>query len=507
MKDKSCFLSRRELLAIASTGIISNAIPPCKSNPKEGGKPERISNDKLTLMSATALARAIRNKQLSSEEVVNAHLIRIQRVNPKINAIVQILAEQALAEARAADRALAKGEKVGALHGVPMTIKDSLDTAGVITTAGTKGREKFVPTEDATVVKRLRQAGAILLGKTNTPELTLAGETDNLVYGRTNNPYDLSRSPGGSSGGAVAIIACGGSPFDIGSDTVGSIRFPCSFCGVTGIKPTSGRVPRTGHIISYEMGYMESYTQLGPIARKVEDLSLLLPIISGPDWRDPYTVPASLGRSAAVELKKLRVSFHDENGVTATAGVVRDVVRKAAKVIESNGTVVEESRPPGIEEFFADKGASDGGALFRSILQGAGTTEASPLLKGAVDPTQQSSSAAELEAYLVRIARFRSRMLAFMERYDAIVCPTFGQPVPPHGYYSKIRFPSDYSYTMTYNVTGWPAVVVRGGTSPDGLPIGVQIVARPFREEVALRVAAEIEAVLGGFKPPNAIAD
>jgi amidase len=503
MSNQNNVLSRRDLL-ILSTGVLGIASAACKRDPIRSMKAQKaIPNGELTFMSATALARAIRNKQVSSEEVVNAHLSRIEIVNPKINAVVQIVAEQARAGARAADRALAKGENVGALHGVPMTIKDSLDTAGVITTAGTKGHEKFIPKEDATVVKRLREAGAILLGKTNTPELTLAGETDNLVYGRTNNPYDLSRSPGGSSGGAVAIIASGGSPFDIGSDTVGSIRFPCSFCGVAGIKPTSGRVPRTGHIISYEMGYMESYTQLGPIARNIEDLVLILSIIAGPDWRDPYSVPSPLGRPDAIDLKKLKVSFHTENGVTATADVVRNVVRNAAKAIEATGAVVEESRPPGVEELFADNGASDGGALFRSILQSVGTVEASPLLKGAVDPRQKSSSAADLEAYLVRIAKFRSRMLAFMERYDVIICPTFGQPVPLHGYYSKIRFPSDYSYTMTYNVTGWPAVVVRGGTSSDGLPVGVQIIARPYREDVALCVAADLERALGGFKPPT----
>ena len=197
-----------------------------------------------------ALAASLRRGDVSSETVVGAFLDRIAEVNPKLNAVVQLRAEAALEEARAADRVPA-GER-GPLHGVPMTIKDSLDTAGLVTTGGTKGRASFVPSADATVVRRLRAAGAIILGKTNTPDLTLSYETSNLVYGRTNNPFDASRTSGGSSGGAAAIVAAGGSPMEIGSDTGGSIRLPAHCCGIAGIKPTAGRVPRTGHIIDYE---------------------------------------------------------------------------------------------------------------------------------------------------------------------------------------------------------------------------------------------------------------
>ena len=228
--------------------------------------------DELISASATALAKAIRAKKVSSVEVTEAHLKRIETVNSQLNAVVQLTADTARTEAQAADAAWARGQSKGPLHGVPMTIKDSLDTKGVITTGGTKGQKTRMPTQDATVVARLRSAGAILLGKTNTPELTLAGETDNLVYGRTNNPYDLSRTPGGSSGGAAAIVAAGGSPFDIGSDTAGSIRWPAHCCGIAGIRPTSGRVPRTGHAIPFGLGAIDMLTQLGPLARFVEDL-------------------------------------------------------------------------------------------------------------------------------------------------------------------------------------------------------------------------------------------
>ncbi len=222
------------------------------------------SMDKIIYSSATKLAKAIRAKELSSEEVVNAYLQRIEEVNPKLNAIVHLQANEARDQARKADVALARGDLKGPLHGVPITIKDNVDTKGMISTAGTKGRASFVPNKDATIVARLRAAGAIVLGKTNLPELALAFESDNLVYGRTSNPYDLSRTPGGSSGGEAAIIAAGGSPLGLGNDTGGSIRLPSHFCGIAGIKPTAGRVPLTYHFPS-PFGHLIPLWQAGPM--------------------------------------------------------------------------------------------------------------------------------------------------------------------------------------------------------------------------------------------------
>ena len=235
-------VSRREALALLGAGTLVATLPSCRPS-APGASAGLTLAEPIYYSSVRALAQAIRNREVSSEEVVQACLDRIDRVNGALNAVVQIQHEAAVARAREADAALARGENWGALHGVPMTIKDSLDTAGVISTGGTKGREAFVPDRDATVVSRVRGAGAILLGKTNTPEFTLSFETSNLVYGLTNNPFDLERSPGGSSGGAAAIIAAGGSPFDIGSDYGGSIRLPSHFCGIAGIKPSAGRVP------------------------------------------------------------------------------------------------------------------------------------------------------------------------------------------------------------------------------------------------------------------------
>ena len=235
-----------------------------------------------TYSSLTEITRAIREREVSATEVLEAHLARIDEVNPTLNAVVQLCADRARDEAAEADAAIARGDELGPLHGAPITLKDSHDTEGVITTGGTLGRKEFVPESDSTVTARLRAAGAILMGKTNTPELTLSGETDNLIYGQTRNPFNPERTPGGSSGGAGAIVSSGGSPLDLGSDTGGSIRLPSHFSGICGIKPTAGRVPRTGHIVPWGMGALDAWTTIGPMCRYVEDLVLSLPIISGP---------------------------------------------------------------------------------------------------------------------------------------------------------------------------------------------------------------------------------
>ena len=270
-------------------------------------------DDALCFRSATRLAAMIRDREASSVEIVEACLARIADVNSRINAVVAF-ADDALVRARAADAALARGADPGPLHGVPFTIKDSLDTAGVVTTAGTAGWRTRVPERDATVVARLKAAGGILLGKTNTPEFTWSNETDNDVYGITRNPYDLERTPGGSSGGPGAAVAAGCAPFDIGSDTGNSIRQPAHVCGIAGIKPTSGRVPRTGHWPGFT-GLLENLTQLGPMARRVEDLALLLPLIAGPDGEDPHVAPVPLGDPAAVAVDGLRVVMFTDNGI------------------------------------------------------------------------------------------------------------------------------------------------------------------------------------------------
>ena len=463
------------------------------------------TND-IIYASAKTMARAIQDKEVSAVELVEAHLARIEEVNPTINAVVQLAAERARSEAVEADAALARGESKGALHGVPFTLKDSIDTEGVITTGGTLGRKDYVPDADATVAARLRAAGGILLGKSNTPELTLAAETDNLVYGRTNNPFNVERTTGGSSGGAGAIVTCGGAAFDIGSDTGGSVRYPAHFCGIAGLKPNSGRVPRTGHIVPHSMGAVDSLTQNGPMARYVEDLAMILPIISGPDWSDPFIVPVPLGDPADVDISSLRVCFYTDNGIGTPTPETIAAVRAAVEALADTGCSIEEDVPSIIAENpeISNKlSGGDGREWTKRALDKWGTTESFPYL------VRRIAKASEFEVpvggfteMLEHVDNFRSTMLGFMQNYDVIICPVAAFPAQPHGESLEDRNQPGMSYTATYNITGWPSTVVRGGTSPEGLPIGVQAVARPWREDVSLAVAQYLEGVLGGWQKP-----
>lgn len=458
------------------------------------------AGSELVDASVVFLAKAIRAKKVSSLEVVRAYLERIEEINPWLNAVVRVTADSALESAQYADAMLAKGIDLGPLHGVPMTIKDSLNTAGVVTTWGVDARSEFVPSEDASVVSRLKGAGAILLGKTNTPELTLSFQTNSPVFGPTNNPYALDRTPGGSSGGSAAIVAASGSPFDIGSDTGGSVRAPAHFCGVTGIRPTSGRVPRTGNAIG-PGGLLDLLTTIGPIARYVEDLELILPLISGPDGRDPSVVPMPLPSSEGVSLKGMKGTFHVDNGIRAATDQTATTVRSAAEALSEAGVRFEEERPPPIhrtldiflELFNWDKGA------WRTFLLDRGPNAASA-------PNGDESRIMVPPEKIIRMIdrwdRFREDMNRFFEPYDLLLCPANALPALPHGQVAENI--DAFSYTMAYSLTGWPSVVVRAGTSPEGLPIDVQIVSRPWREDIVLAAARRVESDLGGWsRPPD----
>jgi len=461
------------------------------------------------LLAASLLeqAAALSRGEVSSRELVLAHLDRIERVNPLLNAVVATAAEAALAAADRADRARARGRPCGVLHGVPMTIKDCLDTAGVASTGGTLGRAGFVPERDATAVARLRSAGAILLGKTNTPELTLYYDTVNLVHGRTLNPYDTARSPGGSSGGAAAIVAACGAAFDLGTDTGGSIRLPAHFCGIAGLKPTSGRVPCTGLIIP-PGSPVDAFTQIGPLARRVDDLYPILRAIAGPDDVDTHAVPAPLRDPARVRVDRLRVAWYVDNGIAPATEPVRAVVEAAARALESAGARVEERRPDGIEEtasLYLRRFGTDGGAWVRRLLEQYGTARPFPFLRWARALDDQPASAwTELLASTETVC---ARMLRFMHLHDVLLCPAHAHAaLPPDELMSEERRPA-FTWTQTWNVTGWPAGVVRAGVSEEGLPVGVQVVAKPWREDIVLAVMRQIERWSGGWRAPALAGD
>jgi amidase len=513
------FLRRAGLFSAVSLsgGLVASARAAA---PDGNGSSQQVSsdpNDEIIYMSATKLAGLIRAKKLSARDAVEAYIDRQIEVNDKLNAVVTNCFARARAEAKALDEKAARGEWVGPLHGVPMTIKDSLDTQGVVSTGATVGRQQFVPKTDATVVGRVRKAGAILLGKTNTPEFTLGGLTgistaSNLLFGGSHNPYDLTRSTAGSSGGAGAIVAAGGAAFDIGSDWGGSIRGPSHNNGIAGIKPTSVRVPRTGHIVGYG-GVFDLWQQLGPMCRRVEDLMLITPLISGPDFRDAACAPVPWADPMKVNPKTLRVAFCVDNGATgrmATDDDTKRIVRQAASWLESVVAMVKEDAPIDIMNDLAAARtkltSGDGWAFYKRLADKWGTKNFSPSVKERMAHMTPISTAEYAEAW-EKHDEGKSRMLDWMKSYDVFLCPVAGKPAQPidaEASATGLGGPgSGWPYTGIFNSTGWPSVVVRCGSSADGkLPIGLQVVCAPWREDICLAVASYLESKSGGWQKP-----
>jgi amidase len=459
--------------------------------------------DPVLALSTVAVAKLLRDGSVTSVELVRKCYERIDAVNPIINAVVAQCRERALSEAEEADALLKAGKPKGPLHGVPFTVKDSFDTAGVVTTGGTLGRKDFVPGSDATVVARARAAGAILLGKTNTPEFTLGGGgkgTVNLVYGLTKNPYDALYQPSGSSGGAGAIVAAAGAYFDIGSDYGGSIRGPAYANGIAGIKPTYGRVPRTGHIVGYG-GAFDNFQETGPLARRVEDLTLLMSVLAGPDDWDAAMAPVPLGNPAAVDLKSLRIAYYTTNGTVDPTPELQATVTQIVSLFRKLGAKVTEDRPPKMAELAEARQAfngADGREHMRRLLKLHGTAQASPGLR--LDGTAILSP--DFTRLCEEMDAIKSEQLAWFEKYDLIVCPASDRAPIRLDHERPANRPAGASYTSQYNTTGWPAGVVRCGTSTEaaGLPLGIQVVAQPWRDDVVLAALAFIELQNGGWQ-------
>jgi len=477
-------------------------------------KKSPLNVNEIVYSSLVEIANLVRAKKISPVELVDAHIAQIERVNPPLNAFVHLALDQAQAEARGATQARGKRKTngaTGALHGVPITIKSSIDVAGFPCECGSRIREGNRPVGDAPLVARLRAAGAIVLGNTNVPEFLMAYETDNLLYGRTNNPWDLARTPGGSSGGEAAAIAAGCSAGGVGSDGGGSIRVPAHYSGICGLKPTPGRIPSTGHFPE-SAGPFAQLGVVGPMARTVGDVEKLFEIMAGPDPGDPCAAPVPLRKWNDRELRKLRVGFFDSHDFAPVTPETAAAVRRAAHALEQQRFHVEEWRPANLDRVWKlwwNLFGRAGQMAFAPLLAGR-DGELSPILKEfrAIVASEPPLSADELLNTLLQRDDLRSRFLAKMETFPILICPVCAIPAFGHGEREwtiagrKIEYLKAMAYSQWFNLLGNPAVVVPIGQSPDGLPIGVQIVGRPWQEEAILAVAAKIEEASGGFRPP-----
>lgn len=448
---------------------------------------------------AIEIATAIREKKVSARAVVAAHLERIERLNGSINAIVT-RADDAVERAEAVDR----GDVKGPLAGVPFTLKDAHWTKGIRTTLGAPPFKDNVPTFDGTAVTRLREAGAILLGKTNVPPMLMSAQTDNPIFGRTKNPWNLERTVGGSSGGAGAAVAAGLSAFDIGSDMSGSIRMPAHFCGIYGLKPTTNRLPSTGHMAIEGMTRFDRFLGVvGPMARSVADLELLTRILAGPDGSDLEIPPVPWRDVPRRNVGELRIAFRPSFAGVRTARSIVDCITRATKTLASAGAQLEECDPFDVE--LKDK-AWD---LAMKCL-GAAMRE----LFGASLPAGGPPPPVVSVVDGIRMLEARDRVIVSadtaLEGFDAFLSPVSITPAflhsPPKspievdGEAIESRFVDHYLYP--WNLTGHPAVVIPAGFSEEGLPIGLQLVGRRFQDEELLAVAACIDEALGAYKPP-----
>ena len=451
----------------------------------------------IVFSSTAQLAAAIRAGDVSAVEVLEAHLAQIEKHNPALNAIVTLDAERARARAREADAALARGEARGPLHGVPFTLKDAHATAGMRTTTGFPPLADHVPQEDSTVTARLKAAGGVLIGKTNVPTMLADFQTNNPIFGRTNNPWNIERTSGGSSGGAAAALAAGMTPFEIGTDLSGSIRIPAHFCGVFGLKPTERRVSLDGLIPGLSgPRSIRIMSCIGPIARTAEDLALLYRIIAGPDGRDTEVQPVPVDDLPGVELTKLRIAFAPTFPGVPVAADIRHAIEQLAQQLDRSGAIVEEAALPAVD---FNQELSSAGALIGMII-------------GAFQP-EEHTPPTTLAQYLEALHRRDQSMLAweqFFDTWDALLCPASMVTAFPHcetG--SPLRLDrQDETYWMVsahstlFNYTGHPAVALPITLDRDGLPIGVQLVGKRWGESRLLAIAKALSAVTGEFRRP-----
>ena len=466
-------------------------------------------NEVICYADATELAARIRTKALSPVEVMRAHLERIEALNPRLNAVVT-LADGSTERAREAEAALMRGELWGPLHGVPFTAKDSFDVAGVRTTRGSKLFTNHVPDADATVVTRMKEAGGIFIGHTNVPEFVFWFETDNVVFGRTENPWKAGRTPGGSSGGEAAALAAGLSPLGIGSDVGCSIRQPAAYCGIVGLKPTHGRVPLTGHWPETLLRYMH----VGPMARTVRDAATALSIMAGPDGSDPYATPVPVQQIEDFDapLGGTRVGWCAEGPFAPVAREVEDTLARAASSLAEVGCEVE---PVSLESWEELPGqdisltiyTAEAGHYLEPFISGR-EDELSPAIRNRLDVPEPS--AREYQEALAACERLRHEVARHFSEFDLLLCPMNIVPAHEHNVAElevdgqRLIPRNALRAAVPFDLTGSPAISVPFGWSAEGLPIGVQLVGRHFDEATVLHAASALEAVSdhGQRRPP-----
>lgn len=471
-----------------------------------------MNSGELTLLPATRQLELLRDDELSIADLAEAHIERIEALNPLLNALVDFDAERVRAQAKVLD-AIPREERKGALYGLPMTIKSSIATAGYRCEIGSLLHKGDVPRVDAEAVARVRAEGALILGTTNCPEFLMAYETDNLLHGRTLNPWDLDRSPGGSSGGEAAAIAAGLSSCGLGSDSGGSVRIPAHFTGICSLKPTPGRVPGRGHLPPC-VGPFSVLGAIGPMARTMDDVSLLFRAISGQDRIDPVSPPLALRTIAESQLREQTIGYFEQDGLAPVTAETRAAVQTAVSALRDAGFKVEPFRPRTLEllrqlwwKFFVQCGAMFYAPAIRGrehllspiFSEFLSFSEAEPAL----------TATALLDAW-AELDGMRSATLAEMQAHPIWICPVASVPAFLHQEREwivdgkPVAYLDAWRYSQWFNTLAAPAAVVPVGRSAEGLPIGVQVVARPFEDESALAVATVLDRAFGYKTPPLA---
>lgn len=461
----------------------------------------------LVLASAARQLELVRSGQTSIAELAEEHIRQIEGLNPELNAFADFSAERVRAQALRLD---AERKPRGPLHGLPVTIKSSIATAGYLCEIGSRLRGGQVPREDAVVVARLRAAGALILGTTNCPEFLMAYETANLIHGVTRNPWDLERTPGGSSGGESAAIAAGMSAAGLGSDSGGSVRVPAHFTGICSLKPTPGRIPARGHLPPC-VGPFSILGAIGPMARTVGDVALMFEALSGYDPVDPASAPVPLKRPGPKELRAGTIGFFEDDGLAPVTPETRAAVNAAAHALRDAGFRVEPFRPATLEssrrlwwKFFVQCGA-----MFYEPEIRNKRAMLSPIFNAFLSIAEAAGplSATELLSAWAELDLLRAKTLAEMSEHPILLCPVASIPAFRHGERrwtidgKAVAYLDAMRFAQWFNAAACPAVVVPVGASAEGLPIGIQIVARPFEDEVALGVAAVVDAAFG-YRPP-----